>query len=89
MANGVSWADAMKAITQTPAALFGHAELGRIKVGDKANFVVWDGDPLEVTSAPVAVFIDGKLQKMESRQTKLRDRYNPSDTDKPPYGYRP
>jgi len=89
VANGVSWADAMKAITMTPASMFGLENLGRIKVGDKANFVVWDGDPLEVTSAPVAVFIDGKMQPMESRQTLLRDRYNPSIENKPDYGYQP
>jgi len=69
--------------------MFGLENLGRIKVGDKANFVVWDGDPLEVTSAPVAVFIDGKMQPMESRQTLLRDRYNPSIENKPDYGYQP
>ena len=89
VANGVDWESAFEAISLTPATMFGHAELGRIKVGDTANFVVWDGDPLEVTSTPVAVFIDGKLQPMKSRQTLLRDRYNPSIETKPNYGYRP
>ncbi|SCW88101.1 hypothetical protein SAMN02927924_03634 [Sphingobium faniae] len=37
--------------------------------------VIWDGDRLEMTSAPVAVWIDGVEQPMADRQTKLRDRY--------------
>jgi hypothetical protein len=30
-----------------------------------------------VTSAPTAVFIEGVQQSLTSRQTQLRDRYNP------------
>lgn len=86
---GLSWDAAFKAITLTPATMFGYPTLGQIRVGDKANLVVWDGDPLEVTSAPVAIFIDGKPQSLESRQTKLRDKYNPNNTDDKMYGYRP
>jgi len=93
VAAGLTWEQAFKAITLTPASMFGQPELGQIRIGQKANLVVWDGDPLEATSAPVAVFIDGKLQSMQSRQTKLRDRYNPANTDKPgsngKYGYQP
>ena len=37
--------------------------------------VIWDGDPLELMSSPDAVFIAGVETPMESRQTKLRDRY--------------
>ncbi|MCF6221462.1 MAG: amidohydrolase family protein [Robiginitomaculum sp.] len=85
---GLSWDAAFKAITLTPATLFGYPNLGQIRPGDKANLVVWDGDPLEITSAPIAVFIDGQLQSLESRQTKLRDRYNPNNTGDKMYGYR-
>lgn len=87
--NGLSWDDAFKAITLTPASLFGKKELGTLKAGQTANLVVWDGDPLEVTSAPVAVFIDGKQQSLTSRQTKLRDKYHPTTPNKPLYGYNP
>ncbi len=89
VAAGLTWQQAFKAISLTPATMFGQPELGQIRIGQTANLVVWDGDPLEATSAPVAVFIDGKLQPMHSRQTKLRDRYNPAKTDKPTYGYQP
>jgi hypothetical protein len=40
--------------------------------------VIWDGDPLEVQSAPTAVFIGGVEQPLVSRQTRLRDRYSPN-----------
>jgi len=37
--------------------------------------VIWDGDPLEVTSGVTKVFIDGIEQPLKSHQTQLRDRY--------------
>ena len=75
VANGVSQADAIRAITSTPAEIFGFEDLGRLETGAVADVVIWDGDPLELTSAPTAVIINGEPQSMESRQTKLRDRY--------------
>ena len=42
---------------------------------DTADVVVWDGDPLEVMSAPTSVIINGEIQSLETRQTRLRDRY--------------
>ena len=74
----------MAAITVVPAEIFGMSGLGSIERGGIADLVVWDGDPLEVTSAPTSVFINGEAQSLESRQTKLRDRYLSLDeTDKP------
>ncbi|HUQ12882.1 MAG TPA: amidohydrolase, partial [Novosphingobium sp.] len=37
--------------------------------------VIWDGDPLEVSSAVLAVFIDGVAQPIDNHQTRLRERY--------------
>ena len=37
--------------------------------------ILQNGDPLELASAPVSIFIDGVSQPMTTRQTKLRDRY--------------
>jgi imidazolonepropionase-like amidohydrolase len=79
VANGLDWADAFAAITTGPADIFGVGDrLGRLERGYVADVVIWDGDPLEVMSAPIAVFIAGAAQPMTSRQTRLRDRYNPS-----------
>lgn len=84
VANGVSHDDALKAITTTPAAIFGLNDLGTLEAGKTADIVVWDGDPLEVMSSPTAILIDGVAQNLESRQTRLRDRYLSLDeTDKP------
>ncbi len=75
VANGLDAAEAIKAITSVPAEIFGYNDLGRLSSGAIADIVIWDGDPLDVTSAPTTVIIDGVEQAMESRQTKLRDRY--------------
>jgi len=48
---------------------------GTIEPGRSADLVLWSGDPLEVTSAPTRVFIEGRDIPMRSRQTLLRDRY--------------
>ena len=89
VAAGLSWEQAFKAITLTPSTMLGYPALGQLQAGQNANLVIWNGDPLEITSAVVAVIIDGKSYPMESRQTKLRDRYNPTNTGDKPYGYRP
>lgn len=84
VANGVSFDDAMAAMTVVPAAIFGMTNLGALERGRTADLVIWDGDPLDVTSAPSQIFINGQPQALETRQTKLRDRYLDLDeTDKP------
>ncbi len=79
VANGLPWDAAFAAVSRAPAEIFGVGDrLGRLERGYIADIVIWDGDPLEVKSAPVAVFIAGAEQPLVSRQTRLRDRYNPS-----------
>ena len=76
VAHGADWADAFRAITLTPAEIFGVGErYGALAPGYAADVVVWNGDPLEVMSAPTHVIIDGEIQSLETRQTRLRDRY--------------
>ncbi|HEX2591927.1 MAG TPA: amidohydrolase family protein [Rhizomicrobium sp.] len=87
VANGMKWDRALAAITRNPAAVWGIADTyGTLEPGKDADVVIWDGDPLEVTSAPTAVFVKGQSMPMVSRQTLLRDRYR--DLSKRPYGYR-
>lgn len=88
VANGVSFDDAMAAITSAPAAIFGLDTLGTVAPGSTADLVIWDGDPLEVMSAPQAVIIEGEIQSMQTRQTKLRDRYLDLDESEKPLAYR-
>jgi imidazolonepropionase-like amidohydrolase len=78
VANGLPWDAAFAAVTKTPAEIFGvGADLGTLSAGRTADVVVWDGDPLEVQSAPTAVYIAGRAMPLTSRQTRLRDRYLP------------
>jgi len=79
VANGMEWDAAFAAVSRTPAEIFGvGTTLGRLERNYQADIVIWDGDPLQVTSAPDAVFIEGVEQPLVSRQTLLRDRYHPS-----------
>lgn len=88
VANGLPFDTALQALTTAPAEIFGMTGLGVLAPGARADVVAWDGDPLEITSAPTAVFIDGVSEPMESRQTKLRDRYLSLDTSERPLAYK-
>jgi len=85
--HGLPRSAALEAILGTPARWFG-VDLGNIRAGNAASLVVWDGDPLEASSAPVAMYKDGEALSLESRMTALRDRYNPLAEDDRPYKYR-
>lgn len=72
---------ALAGLTTRPADAFG-IQAGRIEPGAPANFVVWRSAVpdlptglFELTTAPIAVYIDGEAQAMDTRQTALRDRY--------------
>ena len=75
-ATGLSWNDAFAAITSKPAQAIGMgSEIGSLQPGRRGDVVIWDGDPLEVTSGVEAVWIDGVRQPLETRQSRLRMRY--------------
>jgi predicted amidohydrolase YtcJ len=58
--------------------------LGSLKAGRAADVVLWDGDPLEHSSAAITVIIDGVEQPLTNRQNRLRDRYaRPTEGDLP------
>jgi imidazolonepropionase-like amidohydrolase len=76
VAHGLPWEEALAAVTAAPAEIFGvGARRGRIAAGQVADLVLWDGDPLEITSMADQVWIGGREVEMRSRQTQLRDRY--------------
>lgn len=89
VANGMKWDRALAAITKNPAQIWGLSDsYGTLDPGKDADLVIWDGDPLEVTSAPTDVFIKGVRMPMTSRQTELRERYRDLAKKTPPPGYR-
>ena len=75
VANGMSYEAAIKAITSTPANVFNIDQRGEIKTGYFADIVIWDADPLEPSSMPEYVFINGKAIDLTTRSSRLRDRY--------------
>ena len=52
-------------------------KLGSLDVGKVGNVVVANGDPLDVRTSVKQVFINGIAIPMTSRQTRLRDEYEP------------
>jgi imidazolonepropionase-like amidohydrolase len=74
-ATGLSHGQALALITAAPARIFGMGAVGRIEDGATADIVIWSGDPLELSSTPLAVFIGGVEQPLSNRQDRLRDRY--------------
>ncbi len=83
--DGLPWDAALRAITLTPAEIYGVANtLGSIETGKAADLVIWPADPLELTSYPDQVLINGVEIPMVSRQTLLRDRYIRPDAELPP-----
>jgi imidazolonepropionase-like amidohydrolase len=73
---GMSWDQALRAVTLAPAEVFGVAErYGSLQPGKVANVVVWSGDPFELSTAVEHVFIRGREIPLRSRQTELFERY--------------
>ncbi len=75
VAYGLPWDAALAAMTVNPARIWGLDDYGTLEPGKDADVVIWDGDPLEVTSAAERVFIRGREMPRDSRQIRLRDRY--------------
>jgi imidazolonepropionase-like amidohydrolase len=76
VAYGLDPAQAITALTLGAARIMGmDASYGSVAPGKVANVVIWDGDPLEVTSYPTHVLVRGEVQGQVTRQTLLRDRY--------------
>ena len=86
VANGMSYAGAIKALTLSPVEVFNLGDRGQIAQGKIADLIIWDADPLEPSSMPEKVFINGKDVDLTSRMTRLTDRY--TKNKEKPNGYR-
>jgi imidazolonepropionase-like amidohydrolase len=62
---------AIASITRVPAEVFGVPDAGTIRAGAIANLVVWNGDPLEVTTWPERMWIRGQEVSLQTRQDLL------------------
>ena len=76
VAYGMTWNDALRAVTLTPAEIFGVGErIGTLQPGRDANIVVWSGDPFEFSTRAEHVFVRGVERREPSRQDLLMQRY--------------
>ena len=76
VAYGMDWNAALRAITLTPAEVFGVADrVGSLQAGKFADVVVWSGDPFEFASQPERVYVRGVQTTTPSRQDLLEQRY--------------
>ncbi len=73
---GMTHEAALRAVTLTPAELFGVADrVGSLQAGRDANVVVWSGDPFEFSTRVEHVYIHGQEVMSPSRQDLLTQRY--------------
>ena len=73
---GMTWDQALRAVTLSSAEAFGVADrYGALEAGKVANVVVWSGDPFEFSTAIEHVIIRGREIPLVSRQTELLERY--------------
>jgi imidazolonepropionase-like amidohydrolase len=71
-AYGMGKEEALKAVTLTPAEIFGlDDQIGSLEEGKLANLFVADGDPFETQTKVLHVFIQGFKIPMTSRQIRL------------------
>jgi len=73
---GLPHEEALRAVTINPARIFGVDDrLGTIEEGKIANLVVTDGDPLEITTRVVHLFIQGRKTDLENKHRRLYEQY--------------
>jgi imidazolonepropionase-like amidohydrolase len=87
IAYGLAWDNALRAVTLTPAEVFGVSDrVGSLQPGREANVVVWSGDPFEFSTRVEHVFVRGREYHDKTRQDMLMERYRnlPSTHNTPP-----
>jgi imidazolonepropionase-like amidohydrolase len=82
VANGMSYSGAIKALSSNVSKTFKLGSKGLIEEGASADLMIWGADPLEPSSMPIKVFINGIDTDLTTRSSRLRDRYT-KNLDKP------
>jgi imidazolonepropionase-like amidohydrolase len=79
---GLPWDEALRAVTQNPAELYGVGDrVGTLTPGRDATLVIWNGDPFELSTRPEHVMVRGKDVLRPSRQDELMKRYRRTPPD--------
>ena len=77
VAYGLPWDEAIRAITLSPAEIFGVEDrVGSFTNGTEANLFIADGDPLELTTRIEKVYLRGVPVLMTNRQLEQYRRYS-------------
>jgi imidazolonepropionase-like amidohydrolase len=75
-AFGLAPEAALRAITLSPAEIFGVADrMGSLDPGKDANLVVATGDIMDHRTEITHVFVDGVEQSLETRHTRLYEEF--------------
>ena len=73
---GLSHEDALRAITLSPAEIFGVADrVGSLDIGKDGTLFISDGDILETATQVQNAWIQGRKVDLTSKHTKLYDKY--------------
>jgi imidazolonepropionase-like amidohydrolase len=76
VAFGLDIEQAIRAITLSPAEIFGVADrVGSLEPGKDATLIVTNGNPLEIPTQTEMAFIQGRRLDLSSKHTRLRDKY--------------
>ena len=75
VAYGMDYNDAISGLSKNVADVFGLKGRGSIQQGFAADILVWEFDPLEPSSIPIHVYINGKEADLTTRSSRLKDRY--------------
>jgi imidazolonepropionase-like amidohydrolase len=76
IAYGMSWDDALRAVTLDAARVLGMSDrYGSLDAGKVANVVVWSGDPFEFGTRAEHVWVRGREYPALNRQEMLEQRY--------------
>jgi imidazolonepropionase-like amidohydrolase len=67
-ANGLTFDEALSAVTIDAARLFGiDARVGSLEAGKDADLALFDGDPFEYTTHVTGVLVNGRIVGEEKR----------------------
>ena len=76
VAYGLPKDAALKALTVWPAEMFGaEKDIGTVEPGKLANFVITTGDPMDLRSEIIDVFIKGRMAPDDDRHHRLYAKY--------------
>jgi imidazolonepropionase-like amidohydrolase len=75
VAHGMTWDDALRAVTLAPALAFGLEDRGSLEPAKVANVVVWSDDPLDFRGHAERMYVRGREVSLRTREAELLERY--------------